>query len=381
MTRISLAAVASYLPKRWMSAAEIAAETEIPEEVIVAKFGLRGKHIAGADEHVSDMATTVGERLLTETGVDPASIDVVLYFGSMWKDFPVWQAGPLIAERLGCNAAYAVEYANVSYGAPAALRVARDMLLAEPDLQRVLAVGASRESYLLDYANERARFMINFGDGAAAALRLGRDMLLAEPDLERVLAVGASRESYLLDYGNERARFMINFGDGAAAALLVRDGGANELLGSHGITDGSLSRHVKVPSGGSVDPDGTQRSLDVIDQGAMKARLDEVSLPNFVRAAEGALARSNASLDDVSYLCGIHMKRSMHDALVEALGLDPERAAYLDDAGHMSGVDPVLALDRAADTGRLAEGDLVLLLAAGTGYTWAASVVRWGNGS
>jgi 3-oxoacyl-[acyl-carrier-protein] synthase-3 len=332
VTRISLAAVASYLPKRWMSAAEIAAETEIPEEVIVAKFGLRGKHIAGADEHVSDMATTVGERLLTETGVDPASIDVVLYFGSMWKDFPVWQAGPMIAERLGCTRAYAVEYANVSYGAP-------------------------------------------------AALRLGRDMLLAEPDLERVLAVGASRESYLLDYGNERARFMINFGDGAAAALLVRDGGANELLGSHGITDGSLSRHVKVPSGGSVDPDGTQRSLDVIDQGAMKARLDEVSLPNFVRAAEGALARSNASLDDVSYLCGIHMKRSMHDALVEALGLDPERAAYLDDAGHMSGVDPVLALDRAADTGRLAEGDLVLLLAAGTGYTWAASVVRWGNGS
>jgi 3-oxoacyl-[acyl-carrier-protein] synthase-3 len=46
----------------------------------------------------------------------------------------------------------------------------------------------------------------------------------------------------------------------------------------------------------------------------------------------------------------------------------------------MSGVDPLLALDRAARTGELTDGDLVLLLAAGTGYTWAASVVRWGRG-
>jgi 3-oxoacyl-[acyl-carrier-protein] synthase-3 len=51
---------------------------------------------------------------------------------------------------------------------------------------------------------------------------------------------------------------------------------------------------------------------------------------------------------------------------------------YLDDTGHMSGVDPLLGLDRAAREGRLHEGVLVLLLAAGTGYTWAASVVRWG---
>ena len=46
-----------------------------------------------------------------------------------------------------------------------------------------------------------------------------------------MLLVGACRESYLLDYGNERSRFMFNFGDGAAAALLVKDGERNELLG------------------------------------------------------------------------------------------------------------------------------------------------------
>ena len=169
---------------------------------------------------------------------------------------------------------------------------------------------------------------------------------------------------------------MFNFGDGAVAGLLVKDGGRNALLGCHGITDGSFSLQVKVPAGGSVSPNGGYRFLDVSDPASMKQGLDRVSLANFVRAAEGALDRSGAGLADVDYLCGIHMKPSMHRALVEALGV--ERAAYLDDTGHMSGVDPLFALDRAVRSGDVRDGDLVLLLAAGTGYTWAASVVRWG---
>ena len=55
-----------------------------------------------------------------------------------------------------------------------------------------------------------------------------------------------------------------------------------------------------------------------------------------------------------------------------------EQAVYLDDTGHMSGVDSLLGLDRAVREGRVVDGDNVLLLSAGTGYTWAATVVRWG---
>ena len=88
----------------------------------------------------------------------------------MWKDYAVWQAAPWIAHRLGCDRAYAVEYDNVSMGTPVALRAARALLVAEPEWQNVLLVAACRESYLLDYGNERSRFMFNFGDGAVAGL-------------------------------------------------------------------------------------------------------------------------------------------------------------------------------------------------------------------
>jgi 3-oxoacyl-[acyl-carrier-protein] synthase-3 len=335
MSSIGVLATAHYLPERWMTAAEVSAASGIPEGVIVERFGLRGKHVAGEDEHVSDLAVAAGQRLLEEHEVDPLSIGVVLYYGSTWKDYAVWQAAPWIAHRLGCKNAYAIEYDNVSMGTPVALRLARALLTAEPELGNVLLVAAARESYLLDYANERSRFMFNFGDGAVAG-------------------------------------------------LLATDTDRNLLLGSHAITDGSFSLQVKVPGGGSVEPpshasvDARRHYLDVADPALMKDGLDEVSLPNFVAAAEGALARSGATLAAVSYVCGIHMKRSMHEAILAALGVSLERASYLDDTGHMSGVDPLLGLDRAVGEGIVRDGDLVLLLAAGTGYTWAASVVRWG---
>jgi 3-oxoacyl-[acyl-carrier-protein] synthase III len=329
VTSVSLAATAAYLPERWMTAAEVGDRAGIPEQVIVEKFGLRGKHIAAADEHVSDLSVRAAQTLIDESGIDPLDVDVLMYFGSMWKDYAVWQAAPWIAHRVGARRAYAVEYDNVSCGTPVALRLARDMLLAEDELRTILVVAACRESYLLDYTNERSRFMFNFGDGSVAG-------------------------------------------------LLVKDGGRNALLGCHGITDGTFSLQVKVPSGGSVSPNGGYRYLDVADPASMKDGLDKVSLDNFVAAARGAVERSGAQLSDVGYLCGIHMKPSMHRALVAELGLDPSRAAYLDDTGHMSGVDPLLALDRASRAGDLRDGELVLLLAAGTGYTWAASVVRWG---
>lgn len=338
MRPVGVTGVASYLPERWMPASELARLSGIPEDVLVARFGLRGKHIAAPDEHVSDMSVAAAEKLLAETGTDPLDLDVVVYFGSTWKDYQVWQAAPHIAHRLGARRAFALELDYVSCGTPVALRVARDLLRAESELSRVLLVAACKESQLLDYGNSRARFMFNFGDGAVAALV---------------------------------------------------EGGADEnlVLGTHTITDGSFSTDVKVPAGGSVEPashatvDGRRHFLDVEDPGSMKARLDPVSLPNFVAAADGSLRRSDADRSEVALLCGIHMKRSMHRALLAELGLPEERAVYLDDTGHMSGVDPLLGLDRAIRQGRLGDGDLVLLLAAGTGYTWAAACLRWGAAS
>ncbi|MEX0757304.1 MAG: 3-oxoacyl-ACP synthase, partial [Acidimicrobiia bacterium] len=293
MRNVGIAALASHLPGRWMPAAEIAELSGIPVDVLVERFGLTGKHIADVDEHVSDMSVAAARRLLDESDVDPASIDAVVYFGSTWKDHAVWQAAPWIAHRIGASRAFALELDYVSCGSPVALRIVRDLIRAEPDLKRVLAVAASRESHLLDYSNERSRFMFNFGDGAVAALFEG-------------------------------------------------DASRNLVMGAHMISDGSFSLDVKVPAGGSVEPashatvDGRRHFLDVPDPASMKDRLDPVTLPNFERVASAALAQSGATLGDVDLVCGIHMKRSAHRAMLETLGRSESEAVYLEDTGHMS---------------------------------------------
>lgn len=344
---VRLSATAGYLPERVVTAAEIAAQSGIPEQVIVDRFGLTARHLAAEDEHVSDMAAAAGQRLLAETATDPASIDVVVYFGSQWKEYPVWQAAPHIAHRLGCTGAFALELDYVSCGSPVALRVVRDMMLAEPDIGRVLMVAASRESRLIDPTNRRTRFALNFGDGAVAAL----------------LTRGTSHPGR----------------DADADA----DGGYATVLGSHARSDGSYSMHVKMPTGGSVRPDPDDgaaeprpRRLDVADFETMKDRLNTDSLPAFRAVAEGAAKRSGATLADIGYVCPIHLKRSMHRALLDELAVPEQNSVYLTDTGHMSGVDPLFALDRAHRAGQLHAGDLCLLVAAGTGYTWAATCVR-----
>lgn len=335
---VGIAGVASYLPEARVSAAELAVASGIPEAVFVERFGLHAKHIAADDEHVTDLAREAATRLLTELGVAPADIDAVVYFGSTWKNYPVWQAAPRIAHELGCDRAFALELDYTSCGSPVALRVAKALAVSDPRVRRVLLVGASCESRLVDYANKRARFMFNFGDGAVAT-------------------------------------------------LLVRDHPVNRILETSMVTDGSLSLHVRVPAGGSVRPASVatvaqrEHLLDVADLDGMRRRLGEVSLENFLRVATEAVKQSELTLSDLSFVVPIHMKRSMQDMLLEKLGLDEGQTVYLEDTGHMSGVDNLLGLERLQRAGRLRDGDTVLLLAAGIGYTWAATVVRWGTAS
>jgi 3-oxoacyl-[acyl-carrier-protein] synthase-3 len=74
------------------------------------------------------------------------------------------------------------------------------------------------------------------------------------------------------------------------------------------------------------------------------------------------------------------MKRSFHRTLLDELGVDPdEDGYYLDEFGHMQSVDQIVALHEGRETGRVQDGDVVLFLAAGTGYTWSATVLEWGG--
>lgn len=321
-----------YFPPGIETAADISRKTNIPEEVIVHKFGLRKKHVADAALHATDMAIEAARPIFEV--VNPSDVDVIIYFGSPYKDYNVWSGVTKIQHHLQAHHAYVFEMMNVSSCFPIALKVAKDMLVADTTIKNILLVGGSKESHIVDYHNPRSRFMFNFADGGAAA-------------------------------------------------LLHRGVVRNQVLGSCFITDGSFYDDVKVAAGGSVHAsskkplDHQAYAIDVKDPQDMKRRLDVVSEQNFVKVIHGALERSGYGVEDIDVLLPLHTKRSIFTNVIEKLGLDERQAIYLEEHGHLSALDPCIGLHFARQRGLIQNGSVVVTVSAGTGYTWSATVMKY----
>jgi len=336
--KVGVTGYGRYTPGEVVTGAEIAARSGIPEAVVTEKMGLREKRVCPPDDHCTDMSIAAAEEALADAAVDPADLDLVLYHGSEYKDFIVWSAAANIADRLGAETAYATESYTLCAGCPIAMRQVRAQLVAG-QIETALLVTATREEELLNYENDDSSFMFNFGSGGAAYV------MEAAPE-------------------PERTRAWVN----ASAA----------------ITDGSFSEDVVMPAGGSRNPpshatvEQQRHTLDVPDPEGMKERIAPVSLPNYLSVADTALERSDYEREDIDFVAVTHMKRSFHQTLLEELGVDPEADGYyLDEYGHMQSVDQIFALDEGRKRGLVEPDDLVLFLAAGTGYTWAATVLEW----
>jgi 3-oxoacyl-[acyl-carrier-protein] synthase-3 len=110
----------------------------------------------------------------------------------------------------------------------------------------------------------------------------------------------------------------------------------------------------------------------------MKQRLDPVSMSNFLEVIDTALANSGYSRGDIGYLNILHLKPSAHRFILSELGLEEDQSCHLADFGHIGQQDQPLSVRLGLDSGRLRDGMVMVMVAAGVGYAWSASVVRWG---
>jgi 3-oxoacyl-[acyl-carrier-protein] synthase-3 len=319
-----------------MPPSAIAAESGLPEWVVREKLGLAGRVLPGPDDQPTAMAVRAAARALARAGRTPAEVDVVICITEEHKEYPVWTAGIKLAFDLGAHRAYAFDIGQKCGTAVLALKLARDQLLADPEVQVVLIAGGYRNGDLIDLHDPNVRFMYNLGAGAAA--------------------------------------------------LVVERERGHTIGPAHILTDGSFSLDVLVPVGGTAAPltasnVGDYR-LQVTDPEGMKERLETKSLANFGAVVREAVRKAGARMEDVAYLAMLHVKPSAHSALLSELGIPPERSIYLSDYGHLGQVDQVLSLELAAQRGLLNPGDLAVLVAAGVGYVWNAITLRWaGPGS
>jgi 3-oxoacyl-[acyl-carrier-protein] synthase III len=340
ISTVGIVGTGIYLPKGRMHSNEIADLTKgvWSEAAIIDKLGIRSKVIPLylPEDGTQEMGALAALDALKNTGIDPLEIDVILSITEEWKEYPLTTSALYIQDRIGALNAWGIDVQNRCCTTVSAMKMAKDMLIADAEINTILIAGGYRNGDFIDYED--------------------KDMSM-----------------------------MYNLGAGGGAIILKKNYGKNLLLGSHIIGDGSLSRTAGVEIGGicnPINPDNyklAKKSLRLMDPDFMKKRLNEVSMPNWLKCIDEALRKSNLKRNDIGYLDILHIKRSGHEAMLEALNLSSDQTIYLEDYGHIGQIDQILSLDLAIKANKVKEGTVICMLAAGIGYVWAANIIKWGE--
>lgn len=326
-----------YLPENFMTGKEIANIAGIPTHVVEEKMGIKKKPIPGDRDHTCEMGIRAARKAIEKAGIDPLEIDLIIYIGEEHKEYPLWTAGIKLQESIGAFNAWAFDVA---------LRCGTTMM----------------------------------------ALKVAKNMMLADSSINTVLLAGGYRNVDFIDYQNPRTRFMFNLSAGGGAMILRKNHDRNFLLETEMMTDGSFSEDVVVVAGGTKNPitkealEAKLNYLDVLDPDGMKNRLEQKSMDNFLNVIKKSVQKSGYHVGDIDYLGILHMKRSAHEYVLKELGLEESQSIYLEDYGHIGQIDQILSIELAVEQGKIKEGDVVVLVSAGIGYAWGATTIRWGKG-
>jgi 3-oxoacyl-[acyl-carrier-protein] synthase III len=346
---VGIVSTGTYSPEGILTSEEIAEATGFPEWVVRDKLGIHKKHVGGPDDHPNEMGIKAAFDCLENSGIDPKEIDVVLNTTEEWREYLLWTSGIHMAYEIGATNAWAMDVHN----------------------RCATTVGA---------------------------MKIAKDMMIADPEVNTVLIAGGYRVSDFINFKNKRTSFLWNIGSGGGAMLLRKNHPRNQVLGTHLITDGFMSKHVIVPASGTAkftNPQAMAASQDVseedfffdlVEPEAMKDRLNEVSMDNWVHCVDEALRKSGTKSDgspyskaDLDFLNMVLIKPSGHRDMLTRLGLTEEQSVYLNEIGHTGEQDAMFGIREGIAQGRLKDGDLMAIVAAGIGYVWAAGIVRWGE--
>ena len=316
----------SYLPERVVTNDELSRWVDTSDEWIVARTGIRQRHIAADGELTSDLAFEAAVRALEHAHVDVSRVEmVILATTTPDQTFPATAIS--VQAKLGLANGAAFDVQAVCSGFIYALSIA-DSFIKAGQAETILVIGAETFSRILDWEDRST--CVLFGDGAGAVV-VSRTNGRASPTSH-----------------NRRG-----------------------ILSTHMHSDGSLKDLLYVDGG----PSSTGTVGHVRMQGEEVFRHAVVKLAGVV---DEALEANGLSRDDIDWLVPHQANKRILAGTARKLGLPVEKVVVtVERHANTSAASIPLALDEAVRDGRIQSGHLVLMEAMGGGLTWGAGLVRW----
>lgn len=303
--------VGSAQPERVVSNDELAQWVDTSDEWIRRRVGVVNRRLAGDDQSVVDMAAEAGGKAIADAGLAPSDIDTVLV-ATCTLPTSIRNAAAQVADRIGITAPGAFDLSAACAGFCYGMATASDLVRAG-SAGHVLVIGAEKLSDWVDW-QDRSTCVI-FGDGAGAAV------------------VGPAEQPQIGP---------------------VAWGSAGELAEAIGATE---RRHL-YQEGQTVFRWATSQITPVV--------LRAVELAGLRPADIDVLIPHQANLRIIEAVARQFRAAGGRDDLVVA-----------DDivhSGNTSSASIPLALDHMRAAGRVAGGDLLLLVGFGAGMTYAGQV-------
>jgi 3-oxoacyl-[acyl-carrier-protein] synthase-3 len=315
-----------YAPEHIMTNDDLSKLVDTSDEWIVTRTGIRERRIAADDETTTSLSVNCARDALAVAGVDASELDLVIV-ATCTPDYPLPASGVLVAHALGATHA------------------------AGFDLQ------AACSGFLFGLAT------------GASFIRAGM--------YRQVMVIGVEILSRFLDW-TDRGTCVI-FGDGAGAVLLSASEEPGGLLGFELFADGTGYEGIIVRGGGSVCPPSLTSVTDRLHTIKMAgSEVYRYATRQMAESAVAAIRNSGLEVKDIDQFVFHQANLRIIKSVREQLDLPEEKVfVNIEKYGNTSAASVPMALTEAVAAGRVHEGDRVLMVAFGAGYTAGAAVVEW----
>jgi 3-oxoacyl-[acyl-carrier-protein] synthase-3 len=315
-----------YAPSQVLTNADLERMVETSDEWIRSRTGIRERRVAAAHETTASMAAVAAKRAIAVAGIDPDEIDLIL-LATLTPDYWMPSTAALVKEAIGNRRAAAMDVAAACSG----------FVYAFASAQAYIASGMARH----------------------------------------VLVIGAELLTRFLDYSDRNT--CILFGDGAGAIVLSASDRPGGALGTELTTEPSGAYMIWLPAGGSKAPP----SMATLARGEHYIRMEGKETYRFATktlasTSLAAIERAGLRPDDIDLIIPHQANIRIIEAVAKGLELPMERMfVNVDRYGNTSAASVPIALAEAVDTGRIAVGDRIVLVAFGAGFTSGAVAVEW----
>jgi 3-oxoacyl-[acyl-carrier-protein] synthase-3 len=323
---VSIIGTGSYLPEKILTNQELEKLVETSDDWITSRTGIKERRIAAADEHTSDLAAKAALAAMENASITAEEIDLIIV-ATVTPDMFFPSTACFVQTKIGAKNAACFD------------------------------VSAACSGFL--YAIEIAQ------------------QFITSHTYDTILVIGADKLSSIIDWTDRNT--CVLFGDGAGAAVLRHRGGGHGVISTFMASDGGLSDILYIPGGGSrfpINKDNADQRLNCIKMNGKETYKHAVT--SMLDAAQKVLAEANLDPDDLACIIPHQANLRIIEAISDRIKVPMDRFMInLDRYGNTSAAAVAIALDDANRTGRMKEGEYILLVVFGGGLTWASSVIQW----